>query len=65
MVFVSRFLYNNTYVLTVLKMDTKCPDQVFYVWLVELHTICAIYGLETWFSPNADIRKYLLDMKHE
>jgi hypothetical protein len=45
-------------------MDTKCPNEVFYVWLVELQTICAKYGLETWFSPNNDIRSCLLDMKH-
>jgi hypothetical protein len=64
MVLVSPFLYNNTYVLTVLTMDTKCPNQVFYFWLVDLHTICAKYGLETWFSPNVDIRKCVLDMKH-
>jgi hypothetical protein len=45
-------------------MDTKFLNQVFYVWLVDLQTICAKYGLETWFSPNDDIRKCLLDMKH-
>jgi hypothetical protein len=26
---------NNTYGLPVLKKDTKCPNQVFYVWLVD------------------------------
>jgi hypothetical protein len=31
---VSSFLFNNTYGLTVLTMDTKCPNQVFYDWLV-------------------------------
>jgi hypothetical protein len=45
-------------------MDTKCPNQVFYVWLVDLQFICAKYGLKTWFSPNHDIRKCLLDKKH-
>jgi hypothetical protein len=32
--------------------------------MVDLEAICAKYGLETWFSPNDDNRKYLLDMKH-
>jgi hypothetical protein len=39
--FVSPFLFNNTYGLPVLTMDTKCPNQVFYVWLVHLQPICA------------------------
>jgi hypothetical protein len=62
--FVSPFLFNNTYGLPVLTVDTKCPNQVFYVWLVDLQTICVKYVLEKWFPPKADIRKYLLDMKH-
>jgi hypothetical protein len=37
---------------------------VYYVWLVDLQTICAKYGLETWYNPNEDIRKCLLDMNH-
>jgi hypothetical protein len=45
-------------------MDTKCPNEVFSVWLVELQTIYAKYGLEMWLSPNSDIRICLLDMKH-
>jgi hypothetical protein len=45
-------------------MDIKCPNQVFYVRLVDLQNICAKYELETWCSPNNDIRTYLLDMKH-
>jgi hypothetical protein len=36
----------------------------FYVWLIDLQTICAKYGLETWFSPNDDFRKCLFYMKH-
>jgi hypothetical protein len=36
----------------------------YVVWLVDLKTSCAKYGLETWFTPNEDIRKYLLDMNH-
>jgi hypothetical protein len=48
----------------VLTKDTKCPNQVFYVWLVDLQIICAKYGLETWFYPNDVIRKYFLGMKH-
>jgi hypothetical protein len=39
---------------------TKCPNQVFCVWLVNLHNICVKYMLETWFSPNEDIRNSLL-----
>jgi hypothetical protein len=62
--FVSPFLFNNIYGLPVLKMDTKCPNQVLYVCFVDLQDICVKYGLETWFSPNNDIRKWLLDMKH-
>jgi hypothetical protein len=62
--FVSPFLFNNTYVLSVITTGTKCTNKVFYVWLVDLQTICAKYGQETWFSPNDDIRKYLLDKKH-
>jgi hypothetical protein len=60
--FVSPFLFNNTYSLPVLKMDTKCPNQVFS--LVDLKTICAKKRLETWLFPNNDIRKRMLDMKH-
>jgi hypothetical protein len=48
----------------VLTKDTKCPNQVFFVSLVDLQNICAKYGLETWFYPNALIRKCLLDMKY-
>jgi hypothetical protein len=47
--FVSAFLSNNSYGLPVLTKDTKCPNQVFYVWLVDLQTICAKYDLETRF----------------
>jgi hypothetical protein len=61
---VSPFLFNNTYGLPVITMDMKCPNQVFYVSLVDLYTICAKLGLETWLFPNNDIRKCLLDKKH-
>jgi hypothetical protein len=61
---VSSFLSNNTYALPVLTMGTKNPKYIFYVWLVDLHSICAKQGLETWFSPNNDIRLYLLHVKH-
>jgi hypothetical protein len=44
-------------------MDTKCPNQVFYVWLVNLQIIWAKYGLESWFSPNNEIRHSFLEMK--
>jgi hypothetical protein len=63
MVYVcSPYLSHNTCGLPVLTKHTKCPNQVFYVWIVDLQTICAKYGLETWFSPNDDIRKYLLEI---
>jgi hypothetical protein len=39
--FVSLFLFNDTYGLPVITMNTKCPNQVFNVWLVDLQTICA------------------------
>jgi hypothetical protein len=45
--FVSFFLFYNTWGLPVLTKDTKCPNQVFYVLLVDLQIICAKYGLET------------------
>jgi hypothetical protein len=48
----------------VLTKDTKCPNQVLYVWFVDLQTICAKLGLETWLFPNHDIRICLLDIKH-
>jgi hypothetical protein len=33
-VFFSPFIFNDTYALPVLTMDTKCSNQVFYIWLV-------------------------------
>jgi hypothetical protein len=62
--FVPPFIFNNTCGLLVFTMNTKCANQVFYVWLVDLQTICAKYGRERWFYPNDDIRKCLIDMKH-
>jgi hypothetical protein len=62
--FVSPFSFNNTYGLPVFTKDTKRPNQVFYVWLVDLQTICAKLGLETCLSPNKNIRISLLDMRH-
>jgi hypothetical protein len=62
--FVSPFLFNNTYGLPVLTIDTKSLNQVIYVWLVDLQSICAKWEVETWSSPNDDIRKYLLYKKN-
>jgi hypothetical protein len=62
--FVSPSLFNNTYDLPGLTTDIKCPNEVLYVWLVDLHTICAKQVLETWLSPNNAIRVSLLDIKH-
>jgi hypothetical protein len=62
--FVSPFLFNNAYGLPALLTDTKCPNRVLHVWFDDLHTICAKHGLETWLSPNNDIRICLLDMRH-
>jgi hypothetical protein len=42
--FVLRFLFNNTSGLPVLTMVTKCPNQVYYVWLVDLQTIALNTG---------------------
>jgi hypothetical protein len=39
--FVSPFLFNNSYGLPVLTMGNKCPNHLFYVWLVVLQTIWA------------------------
>jgi hypothetical protein len=61
---VSTLLFNNCYGLPVLTIDTSYPNQVFYLSLVELQTICAKSGLETFLSPNNHIRKCLLDMRH-
>jgi hypothetical protein len=59
--FVSSSLSNNTYGLPVLTKNTKCPSLTFYVRFVDLHISWAKFVLETWFSPNDDIRKCLLD----
>jgi hypothetical protein len=45
-------------------MGTKYRNHVFYVWFVDLQTICGKYRLETRISPNDGIRKYLLDKQH-
>jgi hypothetical protein len=45
----------------VFSICTNCPNKVFFVWLVDLKTICAKYGLETCLTPNVDIRIYLFD----
>jgi hypothetical protein len=62
--FVSQFLITNTYGLPVLTTDNKSPNHELYVRLLDLQTICAKYGLQTWFSPNDEIRKFLPNMKH-
>jgi hypothetical protein len=62
--FVSPFLFNNTYGLPVLTIDTKSPNQVFNVWLFDLQSICAKLEVKTKFLPNDNIRKYLLYMKN-
>jgi hypothetical protein len=61
--FVSHLLFNNTYGLPMITMHTKCPNQVFYVCLVDLQKTYDKYGFETWFSSNDDIRNCLFDMK--
>jgi hypothetical protein len=61
---VSAFLSKSTYGLPVLTKNTKCTSLVFYDWFVDIHFICTNFGLETWFSPNEDIRRYLIDMKN-
>jgi hypothetical protein len=61
--FISPFLFNNTYGLPVLTMGTKIQNQVFYLRLVDLQTICAKYGVNTSFSPNDDICLCLFDIQ--
>jgi hypothetical protein len=39
-------------------------NMYFYVWFVELQSICVEYGLENRFNPNHNIRNCLLGMKH-
>jgi hypothetical protein len=41
MVIDKPLLFNNTYGLPELTMNTNNPNHVFYVWLVDLQTICA------------------------
>jgi hypothetical protein len=62
--FVPPSLFNDTYGLPVHAKVSKYPNQVFYVWMVNLQPICAKYGLDTWFFTIDDFRKCLLDMKH-
>jgi hypothetical protein len=61
--FVSPCLLNNPYGLPVFTIDHKSPKEVICIWFVDLQIICAKYRLETWFFPNDDIRKCLLDIK--
>jgi hypothetical protein len=61
---VQPFLCNNNSGLPALTTDNKCTNQVFYVWLVYLQTICAKQVLETCLSPNNDISICLLNMRH-
>jgi hypothetical protein len=62
--FILTLLFNNTYGLPVITRNTKYPNQLFYVWLVDLQFTCTKYGLETLISRNDDICKCVLDMKH-
>jgi hypothetical protein len=62
-IFVSLFLFKNCFGLPVIAFGTTCPNQVFYVWMVDLQAFCAKYGLKTWSSPDDDIRKCLLHMQ--
>jgi hypothetical protein len=62
-VFVSPSLFNKTYGIPVLTMDTKCQNQVFYVWFVlnrgwkldPLQIMIFVYVSSTWniFELNA------------
>jgi hypothetical protein len=47
----------------VLATGTKCPIQVFYVWLVKLQNICAKERMVMWPSPINDISTCLIDMQ--
>jgi hypothetical protein len=38
--FVSSFLFNNSYDLPMHTKNTKSPNQVFNVWMVDPQTIC-------------------------
>jgi hypothetical protein len=64
MVFVSPFLFNDTYGLPVLAKSSKFPNQVFYDWFVDIQKICVKYVLETCFSSNENFRKCFHVMKH-
>jgi hypothetical protein len=61
--FVSPLLFNNPYGLPALTMGAKCPNQIFYVWLVDLVPICAIKVLATWLTAFDGVRICLLDMQ--
>jgi hypothetical protein len=62
-ILVSHFTFNNCFGLPVFTLGTTCPNQVFYVWLVDLQDICAKLGLKSWLSPNDDIRICSHDMQ--
>jgi hypothetical protein len=36
-------------------------SSIFNIWLVDVQTLCAKYGLEKWFPPTDEIRKCLLE----
>jgi hypothetical protein len=38
-------------------------NEIFYIWLVYLQTMCRKNGLEKWISPNHNIHICLFDMQ--
>jgi hypothetical protein len=45
-------LFKDTYSLPMLTMDTIVPNQVFYVWLVDLQSTWTKLGLDPWLNPK-------------
>jgi hypothetical protein len=52
--------FHLSYLITLLATCAhKWPNQLFYVWLVDLQTICAKYVLETWLSLQIIIFEFV------
>jgi hypothetical protein len=60
--FALPFFFSNNYGLPVLTMDTKCTNQVFYVW--SIYRLLVLNRGWKRVSPNNYIHIFLLDMRH-
>jgi hypothetical protein len=62
--FLSYFLFNSTYGLPVLTIDTSYPNHVFYFDWSNNNLFVINRVRKPFSSPNNDIRICLLDMRH-